>query len=85
MSEELGDFAKAKRAALVDTKSDAATPFDALDLARDYIEDNPEAERVVVVVERPEGGVMLFSAQSTYATSVFMLESAKLMLVSAVG
>lgn len=78
---EPADFARARRSRLVDKGSENTAPADALGLAADYLQENAGAGPVVVVVEKPEGGVVTFYADVTFAEGVYLLESAKLSLL----
>lgn len=75
------DFAKARRQRLLKTSSENTSPADCLGLAADYMEEQPEAGPVVVVIQRPEGGVTTFYADCTFAEAVYLLEGAKLSIL----
>ncbi len=70
------EFDKARRAKLLGKTSDATTPLDALGLARDWIAEHGP-DHMMIIIEKPEGGVVTFSADLTIAQAVFLLESAK--------
>jgi len=74
------EFERARRAKLLGKSSDATTPLDALGLARDWIEEHGP-DHLLIIIERPEGGVVSFSADLTISQAVFMLEAAKLDLM----
>jgi hypothetical protein len=79
MGEE-SEFDRARRQRLLSRDSAATTPSDALALAADYVKQEG-VDHVVIVLERATGGVTLFTAGTTLAVSVFLLEAAKMTLL----
>lgn len=82
---ELEDLDRARRARLVDQDNQDTTPADALRLALDHVAETPGIDNAVVILERPEGGAVLFTTGTTYAESVFLLESGKISLMLGEG
>lgn len=77
------DFAKARRQRLADQPNDNTTPEDALGLAGDWLEEHPSDGPALVVIEKENGGVAVFSANATLGECICMLEKAKLTLLRA--
>lgn len=74
------DFEQARRRRLAESDNTETKPLDALRLAEDWIAENGN-DHAVIVLERAEGGVVIFSAGTTQAETVYLLEEAKLTLM----
>lgn len=77
----MGDpFTDARLARLEQQDNTNTTPLDALRLAERHLETVGSSGLLMVLIEREGGGVAIYSAGTTLAESVFLLESAKVIL-----
>lgn len=64
--------------------SSETTPLEALELARQYVEENPEVTSLIVIVEPPAGSaesVHVVFADCTYAAANYFLDLTKRILL----
>ena len=71
-------FEKARLDKLFDKTSDATRLEDLPGLVELWLRGNPEATKGLFVLEKPEGGTVMLSAQVTLAEANFLLDGAKL-------
>lgn len=71
-------FDKARLDKLFDKTSDATRLEDLPGLVELWLQENHGATKGLFILEKPEGGTVMLSAQVTLAESVFLLEGAKL-------
>lgn len=79
----MSEFDEARRRRLLGRDNAETSAVDALALAAEWLREKGAGDdtRAVVVIEREEGGVVLFTARGTLSESVYLLESGKLTLM----
>lgn len=81
---EPGEFQSARLRRISEHDNANTSPEEALALAAERVKRQGGASGLVVIVEKPGGGVAIFSSRVTAAQFVFLLEVAKSMVVSPV-
>lgn len=75
------DFARAKRRKLAEETNEFTTPLQMLELAKDRLTEHGGITNALVILDQPDGALLVLSAGVTYAQANYLLDQAKLMML----